>query len=193
MGRGGERWGAGRPRQHGRTDAFPRIDARELHRSGALHDGITTWLTWRQQGEVIASAQLDAKANELVLHFTGGNDKRVPIARTPCRFGGTRPWFTCVYCGNRVAVLYLHGHWFKCRKCAHLVFPSQAQDAMTRAARKQSAIMSKLRGPDGEKPKGMHWRTFERVRAELAKCRETQNTELVRVAMRWGLFRHLKP
>ena len=193
MGTGGQRWGAGRPRQHDRTDAFPRIDARELHRNGTLREGGNWWVTWRRGDEVTARAQLTTRGSELIVDFEGGNVRRVPIERTACRFGGTRPWFNCVYCGGRVAVLYLHGHWFKCRKCARLAYTSQAQDAMTRAARRQNAIMAKLRGPHGEKPKGMHWRTFERVRAELAKCRETQNSELLRLAMRWGLFRHLKP
>ena len=59
-------------------------------------------------------------------------EQRVPITWTECHFGGgRRPWFTCSthvngrYCGRRVAMLYLAGEFFACRKCYGLAYASQ--------------------------------------------------------------------
>jgi hypothetical protein len=56
--------------------------------------------------------------------------QRLPITWTACHFGGRRPWFICSarvngrYCGRRVAVLYLGGEVFACRKCCGLAYES---------------------------------------------------------------------
>jgi hypothetical protein len=55
--------------------------------------------------------------------------QRVPIAWTPCHFGGRRPWFVCTafggargYCGRKVGVVYIRRNGlFMCRKCWDLV------------------------------------------------------------------------
>jgi hypothetical protein len=67
-----------------------------------------------------------------------------------------------------VATLY-GGRVFACRKCHRLAYPSQREDASDRAGRRADKIRDRLgwdagilNGP-GSKPKGMHWRTFERL------------------------------
>ena len=58
-------------------------------------------------------------------------DYTVPIVSTPCFFGGERYWFICslyrqgVYCGRRVANLYLGGDYFACRHCYDLTYSSK--------------------------------------------------------------------
>jgi hypothetical protein len=58
-------------------------------------------------------------------------ERRVPLTWTACHFGGKRPWFVCSvcangrYCGRRVAVLYLAGDSFACRRCYGLAYESQ--------------------------------------------------------------------
>ena len=54
-----------------------------------------------------------------------------------------------------------------CRHCHNLAYSSQTEDRANRAARKSRKIIEKLGGdpyseffPD--KPKGMHWRTYNR-------------------------------
>jgi hypothetical protein len=56
-----------------------------------------------------------------------------PILITECNYGGQRYWFECsvynggVYCGRRVAKLYLGGgsNYFACRHCYDLTYESR--------------------------------------------------------------------
>lgn len=57
-----------------------------------------------------------------------------------------------------------------CRQCYQLAYPSQREDAGDRAARRAHRIRDRLGWPGGVlegggwgKPKGMHWRTYERL------------------------------
>lgn len=61
----------------------------------------------------------------------------VPLTRTPCNFGGFRPWFVCpgvvgeVPCDRRAAKLYLKGRYFLYRHCHDLVYASQRESFRT--------------------------------------------------------------
>ena len=101
-------------------------------------------------------------------------DYSVQLTRTPCRFGGERTWFLCPGrgCGRRVAKLYCAGRYYVCRYCGDLAYSSQREDAGDRALRRAQAIRKRLGGSANmceffpQKPKGMHWRTYERLRAQ---------------------------
>jgi hypothetical protein len=70
-----------------------------------------------------------------------------------------------------VAILY-GGGVFACRHCHQLVYASQRETADDRATRRADKIREKLGweagilNGNGWKPKGMHWRNFERLTAE---------------------------
>lgn len=72
-------------------------------------------------------------------------------------------------CGRRVAVLYGLGRYFLCRHCYNLRYESQHEDKTHRALRRAQKIRKWLGGsanmmePFPEKPKGMHWKTYERL------------------------------
>ena len=92
---------------------------------------------------------------------------------TPCHYGGERRWFICPMrgCGKRVAVLYGAGKYFACRHCYDLAYESQRENSYGRALRRKHKIIERLGGeisdlfyPD--KPKGMHWKTYDRLIAE---------------------------
>jgi hypothetical protein len=94
---------------------------------------------------------------------------------TDCNFGGQRAWFHCpaLGCGRRVAILYLGGGIFACRHCYQLAYPSQREPDYDRAARRADKIRKRLCWEQGilnpkgwQKPKGMHWKTFERLNKE---------------------------
>ena len=93
----------------------------------------------------------------------------VQIERTDCNLGGQRVWFWCPGCGRRVAVLY---GWevFSCRHCRNLAYASQRETANDRIIRRADSIRERLgweigiANPRGGKPKGMHWKTYWRLR-----------------------------
>ncbi len=99
---------------------------------------------------------------------------------TACHFGGQRPWFVCPvycngrYCGRRAAILYGAGELFACRRCYGLSYASQQQTALHRGLGQARKIRMRLGGsadllePFPQKPRGMHRRTFLRLRARAA-------------------------
>lgn len=96
------------------------------------------------------------------------------IERTACNYGGSRPWFLCPSCRRRCAVVYYGaaGGRFACRHCTRVAYLSQCDDEMGRLWRRQWKIERKLAGGAGEwnrrqKPKGMHRRTFDRLRNQV--------------------------
>jgi hypothetical protein len=164
------------------TDECQSIDVRYLHRNGLLQPGHSFSLRWSQAGKQIGSIGGVAHDDDRVTFFyrhrrgdSGGDWKdvkeTVPLEWTPCNFGGERPWFVCpeAVCGRRVAVLYGPGRYFLCRHCYDLSYRSQREDSMYGALRRAQKIRERLGGsanmtePFPEKPKGMHWKTYERL------------------------------
>lgn len=96
----------------------------------------------------------------------------VQLTQTACNYGGVRHWFRCEYCSRRVGVLYLSGGQCACRKCFKLAYKSERENSTSRLFRKADKIRCRLGWgagialPDGRKPKGMHWKTFNRMKTE---------------------------
>lgn len=90
----------------------------------------------------------------------------------PCRFGGHRPYWLCPSCGGRAAKLYGVGASYRCRTCHRIAYQTQREKAHDRVQTRANKIRKRLGGSPGvemipRKPKGMHWRTYERYCAEL--------------------------
>jgi hypothetical protein len=166
------------------TDECHSVDVRYLHREGLLKAGHWFSLRWsragRETGSIRGVVSRDGQPEQITLlyrHQSGASgeweDVREPVhlSWTACNFGGERPWFLCpgAGCGRRVAVLYGPGRYFLCRHCYDLTYESQRENGMHRALRRAQAIRERLGGsanmmePFPEKPKGMHWRTYERL------------------------------
>lgn len=100
-------------------------------------------------------------------------DYPVYLEWTPCNYGGRRAWFRCPAqrCRRRVAILF-GGSIFACRQCHKLAYQCQREPDDDRAMRRADTIRDRLgwppgtANPNGGRPKGMHWRTFERLSAE---------------------------
>ncbi len=163
------------------TEDYPQIDIRCWKRDGLLSLNRSFSVEWSQNGEKTASINVCTQSGKVILsyrHKSNGDeweDKSYPIYidTTPCYMGGVRHWFLCPAqgCNRRVAILY-GGRIFACRYCHQIGYPSQREDSSIRAARRADRIRDKLNGEAvfidgiGRKPKGMHWRTFERLAAE---------------------------
>ncbi|HEV2127767.1 MAG TPA: hypothetical protein VGR22_04020, partial [Thermomicrobiales bacterium] len=83
-------------------------------------------------------------------------------------------WFRCPGCLSRRAVLFSVGGVFRCRACHDQAYTSTREDETERANRRIVALQRKLKAALGchlfhvpAKPKGMHWRTFERLVSQL--------------------------
>jgi hypothetical protein len=175
-----------RPAYRGRTtcESCISIDVRGWHREGRLRQGLFFSCSWACGGEQFGSINVRTEVNAVILMFRsrswGGTgrrsiEQRVPITRTACHLGGRRPWFVCSvysggrYCGRRVAVLYGAGELFACRRCYGLAYESQYEAVHHRGLGRARKIRMRLGGspnmlePFPEKPKGMHWRTYERL------------------------------
>ena len=160
------------------------VDVRYLHKEGLLAPGCSFSLRWsradRETGSIQGAVTGDEKPERVLFlyrHRSGlgeeWEDVQEPVFLewTACNFGEERPWFICpgAGCGRRVAILYGLGRYFLCRHCYDLVYESQRQNEMTRALRRAQAIRERLGGsanmtkPFPEKPKGMHWSTYERL------------------------------
>jgi hypothetical protein len=123
-------------------------------------------------------------------------EQRVAIAWTPCRFGGERPWFVCsvasngVYCGRRVAKLYGPDRLFACRHCYQLAYASQQESAHQRGLWKSQKFRMRLGGSASMfdefpgKPKGMHWRIYDRLQSLHDAAEERSTVGLMKFLMR---------
>jgi len=175
--------GSGRGYQGGKgtTGDMQALDVRRLNRDGMLIAGKVFGWHWTCNGREVASINIRVHDDKLVLSYRtrshGGEwkpmDYPVYLDWTGCNLGGRRVWFRCPAkgCGRRVAVLY-GGSIFACRHCHELAYDSQRETADDRAMRRAETIRRRLgwepgiANLEGDKPKGMHWRTFDRLRAE---------------------------
>ena len=195
MGRGGRRYGAGRPTHKGKAEACMRLDVRVWHRRGMLVPGYSGAWSWSNSytGERTGSIGYRIEPGAAVLTYALGGEprqQRVLIRCTPCNYGGTRPWFACPACGGRVALLYLRRGGFHCRKCAQVAYCSQSEDACDRSWRKQQKAEAKL-GDDWARPKGMHRATYERLLMGIQDCEQQKDAMLFACLVRHlpGLMR----
>lgn len=105
---------------------------------------------------------------------------------THCNYGGQRGWFVCPGCDRRVRKLFwpfdLPQPVWQCRHCHNLTYESTRTSHIPaaiwgRAVRKAAA---KLRCPDWwpdrlnyslpQKPKGMHWATYQQIGVDLKRA-----------------------
>lgn len=162
------------------------IDVRELSRRGLLREGRRfTWF-WNSAGQPCGNMFVHIKPDLAVLSFYSQNpgeiasrsvEQRVPILRTACHLGGQRAWFRCTvqfggkHCGRRAAILYSAGDLFACRHCYGLAYASQQKSPKLRSISRSQKIRMRLGGSPNlsyafpDKPQGMHWRTYHRLRA----------------------------
>ena len=96
------------------------------------------------------------------------------LAATQPRLGGVRLWFMCPVTGRRARALYLPEDQvrFASREAHRLSYRSQGESDLFRRITRAQNIRARLGGnlsiyaPFPPRPRGMHRRTYERLRAE---------------------------
>ncbi len=180
----------------GRTSGFGKrlvedyrcIDIRTWQKNGLKKPGRGFQSIWSDaNGKRVGSINVSVKESAVVLSYSYRTrsvepwqnvEQEIPLDWTRCHYGGERPWFLCPgwvngkRCQRRVAKLHAAGKYFLCRKCHQLGYRSQVECRSHRLVRKAQKIREKLGGsanllvPFPPKPKGMHHKTYWKLRIE---------------------------
>lgn len=187
--------GSGRSawRNRGTVEAGPALSVVALQRAGALQAGAACAWQWSWGSSREASVSLVGKVGALAIAWRSDGQPQgheVRLEWQPCRFGGSRPWFRCpaLGCGRRAGRIHLVSNAFVCRKCARLVYRSQRADLSERGWMKiRKAYRALGLEPDEAetmenlpKPRGMHWRTFQRHWEALERGAEMRDAWMLR-------------
>jgi hypothetical protein len=135
-------------------------------------------LHWSRGGRETGSIEIQYLQHGLRLVYRHGRgeewisvDEVVPFLEMPLHLGGKRLWFACPSCQRKCRILY-GGSLFRCRRCHGLKYETQYEPAFARAATRALKIRERLGSAGGiddgfpKRPKGMHRRTYERLREQ---------------------------
>ena len=161
--------------QHGKSTTQGRntLDVRKWQQALLMTPGTRYEASWGRSGAAI-TVQINTDGVSLIYRHGGTTDMDYPVqvAWTPCHYGGRRPWWLCPCCGKRCAILYA-GKVFSCRQCSGLTYQSTrtapGDKPFERADRLRQRLgwCAGIANDIGDKPKGMHWRTYERLMLQL--------------------------
>lgn len=157
----GRYWGSGR-----RTVEQTRsIEIAVLRRAGYFSAPKQACWTWRRGGEITAEARIGWDGKRLMI-----GAQVIALRTTSCRFGGHRLWFSCS-CGRHVSSLYSpNGGPWACRHCYRLTYATRQAIPRDRHLLRAQRIRERLGGSRSmmedfpPKPRGMHWRRYDRIR-----------------------------
>ncbi len=164
------------------VEDYRALDVRKMAKAGVLVPGYHGFWVWQEGGRQVASIELRTTAETLRLSYHSNSrryDYWVHLERTPCHYGGFRPWFLCpaVGCGRRIAKLY-GGAVFACRHCHQLNYASQQCNKADRALNASWRLRQRLGCRLGymdipadfvARPKGMHQARFLHLQARLRR------------------------
>ena len=145
------------------------LDVRELQRAGIFRDNWVTlpmvsfrWPAITQMRVARYLIQLELQ-NQVV-------PQQIRVSWTRCHYGGARPWLHCP-CGRRVAKLLKGLGGYYCRQCFDSPrYASQTKSTQGRLHFEACKLRLRLGGvasltePFPERPRGMHRKTYARLR-----------------------------
>ena len=200
-------FGSGRYGGRPTADMSKRIDLAWMIRTKRAIPGQEVWgsLSWNCGGHPSGSISYIADmrnpfSSELRLIYSHGSgddrqriEQKVRLTFSEPTFGGRRWWMICPFRGNRVGKLYMPngGDRFAGRSAWRLGYQSQRSAHRDRPFDKLFRLQKKLGSEQGWeapllRPKGMHWKTFER---HLERYHEL-DAECAVHMMRWiGILR----
>lgn len=196
-------FGSGRHGGKSTTGDMLALDIRRLSRESLLKPGRSFNWKWSRGGEAVGNINIRTDVDRVTLDYRvrdhGGEwqamNYPVRITWTPCTYGGRRAWWFCPVagCGRRVAILY-GGKVYACRHCYQLAYRTQREQAHDRAGSKADKLRDRLQweqgilNGNGDKPKGMHWATFDRL---VAQHDALVNQSIAGIMAKFGPLRKL--
>lgn len=182
----------------GIAEELPFLDVNWLNRNGYLQGGEYT-ISWTCNGNPSGDIKIRTEEDGcFILEYKYRQNEgewedvteTIILTRTLCNYGGKRPWFICPECGRKVGKLYAGGKYFFCRICCNLAYYSQREPIYERLMDKAHNIQKKLGGKPGalysfpEKPKGMHWKTYNQLNQ---KYKFYRSASLMSIGERLGI------
>lgn len=178
------------------TESKLRLDIRYLARNSMLENGRCFHMHWHRRASS-SSVEITVDDGGLILRYRYDGKPmhyRIQITRTACNYGGSRPWVICPHCGKRYAVLCLGSHGrFACRKCLNLCYASQQKSPQNSLFDRADKLRVRLGwgagigNPEGDKPVGMHWRTYYRIYRQYCQLVEAINCNSEAMLNRLGI------
>ena len=148
------------------VEQVPSIDINELRRAGYIGAPPTNW--WVHRINLIRAGIKLQECNEKAITL---DNQILHITHLPWHYGGQRAYFLCD-CGRTVGKLYApFGYPWRCRHCYGLTYATRQAAPQYRLILKAQRVREQLGGDLGvanafpEKPKGMHWQRYNRLRA----------------------------
>jgi len=160
------------PGEDGRPEAW--IDVR-IERVSSVHPALVGLLPAGSSVPDHLQAVLEYRAGRAPADVRPITDA-IALAQSNRGFAGQSWRFCCPGCARRVADLYPCGDFFRCRKCCGLLYRSQRETRQARGLKKSARIKQQLGGTGEyservpERPKGMHWRTYQRLLDQVAEA-----------------------
>ena len=152
------------------------LHVRDLCKMGALKGN---WTTFLPRGSLLWPAIRKIRAARYRVQIELHNQtlpQQIRISWTPCHLGGWRPWMHCPYCEKRVAKLLKGMAGYFCRAClGNPLYASQAKSSHGRRHFELCKIRLQLNGnasplePFPERPRGMHRKTYDRLKARALR------------------------
>lgn len=169
----GNRWRTGARRK---CEDLLDLRISDLSKGGLLSPGRRGNLEWTVGGRPFRSIEIFTREDSLELTYRRLGPAQewqrvlevIALDSADQHFGGERRWFICPSCNRRCAVLY-DGNGFRCRVCLDLSYRSQSEDPRFRCLSKARKLRQRLGGTASvplrlaDKPRGMHWRTYNRL------------------------------
>ncbi|UAT31468.1 hypothetical protein K7T73_04340 [Bacillus badius] len=171
------------------------IDIRRWQREKILSPGRSfTWVWYDESGEPTATISVIPERNRLILAYSvNGESIRTNVYLSNTKTGfGQRKWFHCPKCGQRIAILYIKGKYFRCRQCHNLNYrssqlsgdPLYYHEQLEKICRKLDGRYDPLSYSPPSKPKGMHQRTYLQMKIKYMQLAEKRDQAFIAGASR---------
>lgn len=164
----------GRVRYRATLEQGPRIDINTLIREGRIKPGELKGftVTYFDGAKVTLAADMrPERTSPLVVIACEGGRQEIALLSIPVHFGGVKWFFRCPKTFQRVSVLYkpLGSTYFASRKHygRQVAYQSQFLGKLDLEIRRHRTLRRRVGGSEDlfdefpDKPKSMHWRTYE--------------------------------